>query len=49
MQVREVVQAVSVSLDEPVSTSSIKACLWAEAGSPTGKFERVGYGRYRLR
>lgn len=48
MRVRDVVEAVA-ALGEPVPRSSIKACLWSEAQSASGRFERVERGRYRLR
>jgi hypothetical protein len=49
LRMRDITAAVAERLGEPVSTSSVKSCLWREAQGNIGKFERIGRGRYRLR
>lgn len=49
LRVRDIATAVVERLGEPIPFSSIKSCLWREARSKSGAFERVGRGRYRLR
>jgi hypothetical protein len=49
LRVQDIAGAVAVLLGEPIPPSSIKSCLWREARSDSGRLERVGRGRYRLR
>lgn len=49
LRMRDIAAAVTKRLGELVPPSFIKSCLSREAWSDTGKFERVGRGRYRLR
>lgn len=49
LRVREIERAVVDRLDDPVSESTVKTCLWREARRASGRFERIGRGRYRLR
>ncbi len=48
MQAREIHVAVEGLLGEPVSWSSIKNCLASNVNGEGPRFEREGYGRYRL-
>jgi hypothetical protein len=41
--------AVETLLNGAVSASSVKNCLATNSTGADGPFERVGYGRYRLR
>jgi hypothetical protein len=49
IRVRDIAEAVTALLGEQIPLSSVKSCLWREAQSSTGRFERIGRGRYRLR
>lgn len=49
LRVRDIAVAVVTRLDEPISESAVKTCLWREAQRESGRFERVERGRYRLR
>lgn len=49
LRVRDIAAAVVTRLDKPVPFSSIKSCLWREAQSNSGTFQKVGRGRYRIR
>jgi len=49
LKMRDIAAAVAARLGEPLPPSSIKSCLSREAQSPSGAFERIGRGCYRLR
>lgn len=49
LRVRDIAAAVAARLGESVSPSTVKSCLWREAQSDSGRFERSGRGCYRLR
>jgi len=49
LRVRDIAAALAARLGEPVSVSTVKSCLWRDAQSDLGRFERSGRGRYRLR
>ena len=46
---RDVHAAVELLLGQPVSLSSVKNCLATNSRGADAPFERLGWGRYRLR
>jgi hypothetical protein len=49
LRVREIAAAAAARLDDSISESTVKTCLWREARRTSGRFERIGRGCYRLR
>jgi hypothetical protein len=49
LRVKEIWREVEQVLGEPVSRHSVKSYLHRGTYSSTTIFERIGYGRYRLR
>jgi hypothetical protein len=48
MRVAEIHQQAEVLLNRPVSRSTIKSRLWADAQKPVPKYQRIRRGVYRL-
>jgi CHASE2 domain-containing sensor protein len=49
LRMRDIAVFAAAKLGEPIPPSTIKACLLREAEKPSGAFERISRGRYRLR
>jgi hypothetical protein len=48
LRARDIHAAAEELLGWPIKRSSVKATLAAHASGPLPRFERVGYGRYRM-
>jgi hypothetical protein len=48
MQARAIHRAAEQLAGEPVSWSSVRNCLASGSSGKTPRFERLGYGRYRI-
>ena len=48
MRARDIHSAAEELLGEPIKRSSVKATLATHASGPHPRFQRTGYGRYRI-